>query len=648
MEPPRGPRKPLSWRRAKSLDRLQNAQKESESWDCPGPSPPTGPFREGLCRAASDGTRCLKSPVQSAEAQDTTAAAPSPEETKDLLSEQKPLQDAKKDKAQWQAPQGWLRFVVNLFFRTGPEEPKEKTNKKAKGKEGSPEPAETPESPGEPTPRKKPHSKKASRRKHSQRKHGAEEAKGARDQEAEGQEAKAAEASRGEGADLGPAARGGEDSDLHQFLLLEGGGTGVWKVSFQAIGHQQEEQLRKPDDIIIQKIVQLLQKVGDQWEEEQHQALPSAVTRRNAGPAVKKKSQEKMSSLKRAFSFKKYGSGSEEPKRAGTAHVSSPESRPPRRPNFLPLCVGGHRPSSSSLSGVEEPEVQEAPPTDGGEPSPFELCTPAESGGADEDLQQDRATEFKEFIQKIIALLQDAEEQCGDKQLQVQEPEVAVENLAPACRKKSQERKSNFRKAFYKKHSSKDPKRVGAAGAASPDSRPPRKPSFLPLCVGGHWPSVSINSDLEDLEFQGSPSTEGEPVGAPEAPSQARSHKPEGGPQLDGANESKELIIQELVALLQKVDGQLGEQIKRHPSFKKFFYKPSVSSLRKLAATLRSQGAHATKPQRTYPFVFGLGNQCAGNNYHTVLSLTGLHYRSPSYGQSPFEEAQQVRTGHVV
>ncbi|XP_027380356.1 uncharacterized protein C6orf222 homolog isoform X1 [Bos indicus x Bos taurus] len=607
MEPPWSPRKPLSWRRAKSLDRLQNAKKDSESWDCQGPSLPTGPFRGGLCRTASDGARCLKSPVQSVEAQDTTAAAPSPEETKDLLSEQRPLQDAKKDKAQWQAPQGWLRFVVNLFFRTGPEEPKEKTNKKAKGKEGPSEPTETPESLGEPAPRKKAHSKKASRKKHSQRKHSAEEARGARDQEAEGQEAKAAEASRSEGADLGPAAR---------------------------------------EDIIIQKIVELLQKVGDQWEDEQHQALQSVVTPRNPAPVVKKKSQEKMSSLKRAFSFKKYGS--EEPKRAGAARVSSAESRQPKRPNFLPLCVGGHRPSSSSLPGVEEPEVQEAVTTDGRDPSPFELCTPAESGGPDKDLQQDRATEFKEFIQKIIALLQDAEEQCRDKQLQVQEPEVAVENLAPAYRKKCQERKSNFRKAFYKKHSSKDPKRAGAAGAASPDSRPPKKPSFLPLCVGGHWPSVSSDSDPEDLEFQGSPPTEGEPVGAPEALSQARSHKPEAGRQLDGANESKELIIQELVALLQEVDGQLGKQIKRHPSFKKFLYEPSVSSLRKLVATLRSRGAHTTEPKRTYPFVFGLGNQGAGNNYHPVLSLTGLHYRRPSYGQFPYEEAQQNITSSQI
>lgn len=89
-------------------------------------------------------------------------------------------------------------------------------------------------------------------------------------------------------------------------------------------------------------------------------------------------------------------------------------------------------------------------------------------------------------------------------------------------------------------------------------------------------------------------------------------------------------------------------QIKRHPSFKKFFYEPSVSSLRKLVATLRSRGAHATEPKRTYPFVFGLGNQGAGNNYHTVLSLTGLQYRRSSYGQFPYEKAQQVRTGPVA
>ena len=41
--------------------------------------------------------------------------------------------------------------------------------------------------------------------------------------------------------------------------------------------------------------------------------------------------------------------------------------------------------------------MQEAVTTDGGDPSPFELCTPAESGGPDEDLQQDRATEFSQY-----------------------------------------------------------------------------------------------------------------------------------------------------------------------------------------------------------------------------------------------------------
>ncbi|XP_057555428.1 protein BNIP5 [Hippopotamus amphibius kiboko] len=641
MEPPQGPRKPLSGRRARSLDRPQNPRKDSESWDCKCISRPTIPSWRMLHRTASDGARCPKSPAQSAEAQGTRAVALSPEETREFLpSEQRPLQDAKKDKAQWRAQQGWLRAIMNFFFGTDPEEPKEKTNKRAKGKEGLPEPAETPETPGEPAPRKKAHSKKASRKKHSHKKHGAEETRGARDQEAEGQEDKIAGASCCKEAHLGPAAGGGDVSELHQLLLLEGGGAGVWKVSSQAAGHQWEEELRKPGkDTIIQKIVELLQKVGDQWEEEQHQASQPGAAPQSPPVLLRRKSQERKSSFKRTFSHKKHGS--EEPKRGGAADVSSPESRPPKRPSFLPLCVGGHRPSSSSSPGVEEPEFQEVLSTDGGDPSPFELSNPAGSQGPEEDLQLDRASEFK-FIQKIITLLQDAEEQGGDKQLQVQDPEVVVETLAPACRKKSQEKKSSFRKAFsHKKSGFKEPKRERAAGATSPQSRPPKRPSFLPLCVGGHRPSISSNPDLEDLEFQESSPAEGGAVGSSEAPSQARSHKPEAGPQLDGAMESKELTIQKLVALLQEVDGQLGEQMRRHPSFKKFFYKLSDSSLRKLVATLHSQEAHSTEPKRPCPFVFGLANKCAGNNFHTVLSLSGLHYRRPSYGQFPYGEAQQ-------
>ncbi|KAM9075111.1 protein BNIP5 [Megaptera novaeangliae] len=604
MEPPQGPRKPLSGRRARSLDRLQNHQKDSESCDRRCISRPTSPSRRMPRRAASDGARCPKSPAQSAEAQGTTTSDRSAEETREFLpSEQRPPHDTKKDKAQYRAQQGWLRTMMNFLFGMGPEEPKEKTNKRAKGKEGLPEPAETPETPGEPAPRKKAHGKKASRKKHGHKKHGAEETKGTRDQEAKGQETKMAGASCCEEADLGPAA--GEDT-------------------------------------IIQKIVEFLQKVGDQWEEEQRQAPQPEVAPQNPAPVFRKKSQERKSSLKKAFSHKKHSS--EEPKRARAADVSSPESRPPRRPSFLPLCVGGHRPSSSSSPGVEEPEVQEVLSTDGGDPSPFQLSNPAGSRGPEEDLHLDRASEFK-FIQKIIDLLQDAEEQGGDKQLQVQEPEVAVGNLAPTCRKKSQEKKSSFRKAFsHKKHGFKEPKRGGAAGAASPDARPPKRPSFLPLCVGGHRPSISSNPDPEDLEFQESSPAEGGPVGSSEAHSQARSHNPEAGPQPDGANESKELIIQKLVALLQEADGQLGEQIRQHPSFKKFFYKLSDSSLRKLVATLSTQEANSTQHKRTSPFVFGLANKCAGSNYQAVHSLTGLHYRRPSFSQFPYREDQQNDT----
>uniref|UniRef100_A0A8C0D4D3 BCL2 interacting protein 5 n=1 Tax=Balaenoptera musculus TaxID=9771 RepID=A0A8C0D4D3_BALMU len=619
MEPPRGPRKPLSGRRARSLDRLQNPQKDSESCDHRCISRPTSPSRRMPRRAASDGARCPKSPAQSVEAQGTTTAAPSPEETREFLpSEQRPPQDTKKDKAQCRAQQGWLRTMMNFLFGMGPEEPKEKTNKRAKGKEGLPEPAETPETPGEPAPRKKAHGKKASRKKHGHKKHGAEETKGTRDQEAKGQEIKMAGASCCKEADLGPAP-GGEQTMPVSMVTPQLTGC----ICFL------------PEDTIIQKIVEFLQKVGDQWEEEVRIKLPAQMPGGLLNP------KRESPALRKPFLIKNTVLRS--PREHGLQMFPAQSPGPPRRPSFLPLCVGGHRPSSSSSPGVEEPEVQEVLSTDGGDPSPFELSNPAGSRGPEEDLHLDRASEFK-FIQKIIDLLQDAEEQGGDKQLQVQEPEVAVGNLAPTCRKKSQEKKSSFRKAFsHKKHGFKEPKRGGAAGAASPDARPPKRPSFLPLCVGGHRPSISSNPDPEDLEFQESSPAEGGPVGSSEVPSQARSHNPEAGPQPDGANESRGSLLATLMACL-----HFCFQIRQNPSFKKFFYKLSDSSLRKLVATLSTQEANSTEPKRTSPFVFGLANKCAGSNYQAVHSLTGLHYRRPSFSQFPYREDQQVRKGNMA
>ncbi|XP_036104557.1 protein BNIP5 [Molossus molossus] len=650
MEYPLGPRKPPLQRRARSLDRSQNPGKDSELWDNPRLSlPATHSGREPVGKA-SDGSRRLKSPGSS-EAPGTTGAALRPEGTRELLpSEQRPLQDTKKDKTQSRAQQGLLKTVLNFFLRTGPEETKEKA-RRAKGKEGLPQPSETSEWPGQPAPRKKAHDKKASRKKRGHKKHVDEETRGAQEQEAKGQEAalpRTAAALRSEEADLGPGRRGGEDADLHQSLLTEGPDAGV-----PASGQQQEEELTDPDQDIIPMIVRLLQKVGDQWDEEvrdltqflsspsqQLQASQPEMAPQNPAPASRKKSQEKKCNLKRTCAHKKHGS--EEPKRAGAADGSSPESRLPKRPSFLYLCVRGHQPSISSSLDLEEPEVQETPSADCGYPSPFELSTQAGTRGPGEDLQPGRALERREFIQKIIALLQDGEEQEGEKQLEGQEPEMAVENLAPPSRKKSQEKKSSFRKAFsHKKHRSKEPKRAGGAGVASPESRPPRRPSYLSLCVGGHRSSISSSLDPESIEFQESSPAEEARVGSSESPSQARSHRPEGRPLPDGACESKELIIQKLAVLLQQMDGHLGRQIRRHPSFKSAFYQLPESSLVKLVAILRSQAAHAPEPhrnlpERPYQYPFGLANRFPGNNRHTALSLMRLRYP-----QFPCAEAQQ-------
>ncbi|XP_025781844.1 uncharacterized protein C6orf222 homolog [Puma concolor] len=656
------PRKHLSGRRTRSLDRSQSPKKVRRCF-----SLPTTPSRRMLHQAASDGSRCPQNPAQSVEAQDATATAHSLEETREFLpTDQRLPQDTKKEKTQRRGQQGWLKTLMNFFLRTGPEEPKEKASRKAKGKEGLPKPAETPEAPGETAPRKKAHDKKASRKKHSHKKHVAEETKGAQEQEAGGQEIglpKMAATPRPEEADLGPAPKGeqtmpgGKGSGLHQSLLIEAGGPAASEVSSQATGHRPEEELRKLDqDKIIKMIVEFLQKVGDQWEEEQLQApQPEAVVQIPVS-FDRKKFQEKKSSFKRAFSHKKHGS--EEAKRAGPADVSSPESRPPKRPSFLPLCVGGHQPSTSSSPGSEEPKVQEVLPTDSGGLSSLELSTPAGSQGPEEDLQANRALEFREFIQKIIALLQDAEEQGGEflssplQQLRVQEPEVAVENLPLPYRRRSQEKKSSLRKAFsYKRHGPKEPRRAGAAGAASPESRPPKRSSFLPLCVGGHQPSTSNSPDLEDVKFQESSPAEETPVGSSDTPSQTRSHQPEGGPQADGVFESTSLPAPEPSSLGERKLGHLGIErrrlkIRRHPSFKRFFYKVSDSSLRKLAATLHSQKARSPElgrnlTKRPYQLAFGFTNKFASNNSHAVFSLMGLCYSHASYTHFPYREAQQ-------
>ncbi|XP_054578376.1 protein BNIP5 [Eptesicus fuscus] len=653
MELPRGPGKPLSQRRARSWDRSQRPRKDPESREGQYLSLPATPPRPAPAGRARDGSRHLNSPgspeAPGAEALGLEAAREA------LPGEQRPPRD-KKDKAQSRGQQGWLKTVLNFFLRTSPEEAKAKAGRRARAKEGLPPPAETPE----PAPRRKAHDRKAGRKKHGHRKHGDGDTPGAPGQDAGGREAAAAWRSRE--ADLGPAPGGGEDADAHQSVLIEGRDAGASEPPSQAPGPWTEEELQKldqrftvihslPEDAIIQMIVQLLRDVGDEWDEEvrdlaqflscplQLQGSQREVAPQNPAPAVRKKSQERKPILRRSSSHKKHGS--EEPRRAGAADASSPESRPPKRPSFLYLCVGGHRASISSSVDLEEPEVQEASSADGGGPSPFELSTHAGSREPGEDLQPDKASECKEFIQKIIALLQDAEEQEGEKQLQVQEPEVALENPAPPCRKKSQEKKSSFRKAFsHKKHGSKEPKRAGAAGAASPESRRPRRPSYLPLCGGGHRPSVSSSVDPEGPEFRESSPAEGGRVGSSESPSQARSHDPEERPLPDGACESKELVIQQLVALLPRVDGHLGEQIRRHPSLKKFFYQLPDSSLRKLAATLRRQGARYPAPhgglaERPYQFAFDLANKFAGSNGRTALSLMGLRYPQLPHTEAP-------------
>ncbi|XP_072498010.1 protein BNIP5 [Notamacropus eugenii] len=71
-------------------------------------------------------------------------------------------------------------------------------------------------------------------------------------------------------------------------------------------------------------------------------------------PTSKKK--DKRSTLKKAFSFKKYGN--EEVKKSSAVDSRSLEARRPAKPTFLPLCIS-YRPASLTTPDSDEEEVHE-------------------------------------------------------------------------------------------------------------------------------------------------------------------------------------------------------------------------------------------------------------------------------------------------
>ncbi|XP_051042547.1 protein BNIP5 [Phodopus roborovskii] len=638
-------------------------RKDSESLNSKYPSGPT--YKKVLRRTASDGARDSGSPSHFAEAQGAVAAAlPLGEGSKLLPCEQGPPEDTKKEKPPKQTQQSWASMLLNIFsLRTGQEEPREKASRKSKGKGQT---SKFPEAREEPGLRKKSQEKKTGRKKHGHRKPGAEEPTGPQSSEADGQEdtLPSLAASQSEEAGPGLICRERPGPEIPQALPTQEGHAESSQSSVQAAGPPLEEDPQKPDqDEVIWKIVELLKKAGDHLEEEVrrlHQRTPAEllqlrqvqvpqpeVAPQKPTPPPRKKSQEKKSNLKRVLSLKK--PASEEPKRGGAATAFGPETRP-KRPSYLPVCISAQRPSTSSSHDSEEPRFQEVLSVDGGCPHSSELHTPTECQGPAERPPRDRAWESREFRRKILALLRSAEEQNGEQQAEVQEAEDAGENPAPACKVKSQGKKSNLRRAFsLRKHGSKDSKRTEAAsgtpGAASPETRPPKRHGFLPMCVSGH--RASISSGPEDPEFQKLEAAGGEPAGSPEVPFQARSHAPDEQPLPEGAWESKESVIHKLVEGLQEVDSDLGRQIRQYPSFKKFFNGFSDASLRKLVAALDRQKARLSEEDRSPvnrpplcafgSLKFSVNHSCA---ICTLMQSSG-HYKGHSYAHFLSSKAQQ-------
>lgn len=636
VETRKGSKKPPGNKRTRSLDR-QAPRKDPESSNSRLPSSPA------CRRTASDGARSSESLSHFAEAQGASAPAlPLGEGCRFLPSEQGPPEDTKKEKPPREAEQSFWRTALN-FLLMRMEEPREKASRMSKGKGGGR--TDTTE---ESAPKKKPQDKRTGRKKHSHRKPVGGEPPGPQTADTQGQEdipPSLAALCVPEEGDLGLICRGGPDSDLPQALPTEGTHAATPDSSGQAAGPPPEEDPRKPNqDDVMRQIVELLKKAGDQLEEEQALVpLPAAVPPRKPTPPPRKKSQEKRSSLKRALSLKK--PASEEPKRVGAA--PAPDARP-KRPSFLPLCVSSPRISTSSSNDSEAPAIHEVRTEVDGGPHPSDHTPAAVFQGPEEKPLLDRASESREFRRKILALLQNAEEERGEQQAQVQEAEEAGENRAPAGKVKSQAKKSNLRRAFsLRKHSPKDSKRTetsGTPGSGSPEARPHKRHGFLPTCVSGH--RASFSSSPESLEFQKTEAAGGG-AGSPEAPLQPRSHRPEEGPP-EQALESKEFMIQRLVASLQEVDRELGRQIRKYPSFRRFFNEFSDASLRKLVTTLDRQKAHLSEEggrlaSRPPPCDFVTLNKFAANHSCAICTLMQSRgeYKGHSYAHFLSRKAQQ-------
>nr|XP_021489145.1 uncharacterized protein C6orf222 homolog [Meriones unguiculatus] len=615
LETLRGPRKPPADKRVQSLDRqVPRKASESPNFGCPsGPS---------CRRTASEGARGSGKPPPSTEARGPAATALPLEEERQLLpSEQSPSEDTKKERPPKPAQQGWVRMFLN-FLLLGLEEPREKANRKSKAKGERNEPPEWAE---EPALSKKSQEKRAGRKKHSHRKPDVEEPRGPQNSEIEAEE-----------ADLGLSCGGA--------LPTEGGHAESPDRPAQAAGPPSEKDPQKLDqDEVIWQIVELLKKAGDQLEEVSRRPPQPEVAPQKPTPPPRKKSQEKKSSLKRALSFKRLAS--EEPRRGGAAAAEAPETRP-KRPSFLPLCVSSQSTSTCSSQDSEAPGAVESLSVDGGGSLPSELHTSAGCRAPMEKPLLDRASESREFRRKILALLRNAEGQKGEQVRHPQEAEEAGENPAPAGRVKAHHgKKSNLWRAFsLRRHRSEDPKRTEASGtpdaASSPEAKPPKRHTFLPMCVGGHRASVSSGSP-EGLEFQKTGAAGGGPAGSPEAPFPTRSHPPQEGTPPEGAFESKEFIISKLVEDLQEVDSELGRQIRQHPSFRRFFHEFSDASLRKLVAALDGQrarlsGAAGSLADRPPPCAFGSLKKFAANHSCAICTLMQTRGQYPGHSYAHF------------
>ncbi|XP_036624348.1 protein BNIP5 [Trichosurus vulpecula] len=190
-------------------------------------------------------------------------------------------------------------------------------------------------------------------------------------------------------------------------------------------------------------------------------------------------------------------------------------------------------------------------------------------------------------------------------------PEALAEPPEPTSKKK--DGRSSLKKAFsFKKYGNEEAKKSSGLDSRSPEERRPTKPTSLALRMC-YRPASLTTPDSDEEEVHERWPTEVRTLDSTGLSNQVGQPPPKEEPRLRRDSESKDIVIQKIVALLKEEGDRFNEKIKEDPNFKAAWDNLSLNSIDKLVAFLGDKEENQKEPD---------GNQVE-RRYHSTTKFTG-------------------------